>query len=139
MGFKLPNLQGVPTVVLNRAKAILNELDGKESYQVSTPKECTMQVETAQVVEETVTVQAPEKLEAVTQEVIVEDNTLVAEKATAFEVTPQAVETLHQINLFEAISNNHEPVIEKLRGLDVMRMTPIEALETLYDLQKQLR
>ncbi|WP_083461334.1 DNA mismatch repair protein MutS [Cellulosilyticum ruminicola] len=138
-GIQVAKLAGVPTVVLNRAKAILNELDGKENYEVSTPKECTMNVETARVVEETVTVQTPEKMEVVTQEVTVEDNTFVAEKSTVFEEAPQAAEPLHQINLFEAISNNHEPVIEKLRALDVMRMTPIEALETLYDLQKQLR
>lgn len=43
------------------------------------------------------------------------------------------------MNLFDTISSQHEPVIEKLREIDVMRMTPIEALETLYDLQKQLR
>ena len=128
----------MPSVVLERAKTILNELDGKESYTVSAPVQLSNQTENIPL--ESV---APSKAEIdISLKDTTQVETLVAETVERFEVVntpPSTPEPLHQMNLFDTISSQHEPVIEKLREIDVMRMTPIEALETLYDLQKQLR
>ena len=49
-------------------------------------------------------------------------------------VTP--TEDSGQLSLLDAVSH---PVLEQLRALDVNTLTPIEALQTLYDLQSQAK
>jgi len=46
---------------------------------------------------------------------------------------PRDVGEGHQLSLFSTAS----PVLEELKGLDVMAMSPLDALNTLYELQKK--
>ena len=43
-----------------------------------------------------------------------------------------------QISLFDLYPDNH-PVLKELSALDLSNMTPIQALNTLYELQKKLK
>jgi len=69
----------------------------------------------------TVIVRAQEMLEK-----LEEDNHRVS-------LEPRDVEEGHQLSLFSTAS----PVLEELKGLDVMAMSPLDALNTLYELQKK--
>ena len=45
---------------------------------------------------------------------------------------------LKQMSLFDIYPADH-PVLKELAGLDVSNMTPIQALNILYELQKRLK
>ncbi|MEE0819272.1 MAG: DNA mismatch repair protein MutS [Coprococcus sp.] len=54
------------------------------------------------------------------------------------EVVREAVPAEKQMSLFDIYPADH-PVLKELAGLDVSNMTPIQALNTLYELQKRLK
>lgn len=41
-----------------------------------------------------------------------------------------------QMSLFDTVSDND--VIEEIKGMDISRMTPMDAMNTLYQLQNKL-
>ena len=53
-------------------------------------------------------------------------------------VVREAVPAEKQMSLFDIYPADH-PVLKELAGLDVSNMTPIQALNTLYELQKRLK
>ena len=54
------------------------------------------------------------------------------------EVVREAAPAEKQMSLFDIYPADH-PVLKELAGLDVSNMTPIQALNTLYELQKRLK
>lgn len=65
-------------------------------------------------------------------------NLQVRTSAKKKEVVREAVPAEKQMSLFDIYPADH-PVLKKLAGLDVSNMTPIQALNTLYELQKRLK
>ena len=67
-----------------------------------------------------------------------EKNLQVRTSAKKKEVVREAVPVEKQMSLFDIYPADH-PVLKELAGLDVSNMTPIQALNTLYELQKRLK
>lgn len=65
-------------------------------------------------------------------------NLQVRTSAKKKEVVREAVPAEKQMSLFNIYPADH-PVLKELAGLDVSNMTPIQALNTLYELQKRLK
>lgn len=65
-------------------------------------------------------------------------NLQVRTSAKKKEVVREAVPAEKQMSLFDIYLADH-PVLKELAGLDVSNMTPIQALNTLYELQKRLK
>lgn len=65
-------------------------------------------------------------------------NLQVGTSAKKKEVVREAVPAEKQMSLFDIYPADH-PVLKELAGLDVSNMTPIQALNTLYELQKRLK
>ena len=63
-------------------------------------------------------------------------NLQVRTSAKKKEVVREAVPAEKQMSLFDIYPADH-PVLKELAGLDVSNMTPIQALNTLYELQKR--
>ncbi|MFD1485764.1 DNA mismatch repair protein MutS [Lacticaseibacillus baoqingensis] len=62
-----------------------------------------------------------------------------AKKAPALQATPQVQEA--QLSLFEEApaAPKHDPLLAKVKRFDLMNATPMDAMNLLYDLQKQLK
>ena len=65
-------------------------------------------------------------------------NLQVRTSAKKKDVVREAVPAEKQMSLFDIYPADH-PVLKELAGLDVSNMTPIQALNTLYELQKRLK
>ena len=65
-------------------------------------------------------------------------NLQVRTSAKKKEVVREADPAEKQMSLFDIYPADH-PVLKELAGLDVSNMTPIQALNTLYELQKRLK
>lgn len=65
-------------------------------------------------------------------------NLQVRTSAKKKEVVREAVPAEKQMSLFDIYPADH-PVLKELAGLDVSNMTPIQALNTLYELQKRIK
>jgi len=65
-------------------------------------------------------------------------NLQVRTSAKKKEVVKEAAPVEKQMSLFDIYPSDH-PVLKELAGLDVSNMTPIQALNTLYELQKRLK
>ena len=65
-------------------------------------------------------------------------NLQVRTSAKKKEVVREAVPAEKQMSLFDIYPADH-PVLKELAGLDVSNMTPVQALNTLYELQKRLK
>ena len=65
-------------------------------------------------------------------------NLQVRTSAKKKEVVREAVPAEKQMSLFDIYPADH-PVLKELAGLDVSNMTPIQALNTLYEIQKRLK
>ena len=65
-------------------------------------------------------------------------NLQVRTSAKKKEVVREAVPAEKQMSLFDIYPADH-PVLKELAGLDVSNMTPIQALNTLYELQNRLK
>lgn len=65
-------------------------------------------------------------------------NLQVRTSARKKEVVKEAAPAEKQMSLFDLYPSDH-PVLKELAGLDVSNMTPIQALNTLYELQKRLK
>lgn len=51
----------------------------------------------------------------------------------------KVVSSNNQLSLFDSVTVNEEKVITMLKSLNVMEMTPMDAMQALYDLQKQIK
>jgi len=98
-GIQVAKLAGVPLIVLDRARAILSQLEKGQTHHPSTVVDSIPLPITPR----------PKKL-------------------------PKA--PTGQLSFFE---NNHATIINELKALDVMDLTPMKALQILYDLQKKIK
>ncbi len=97
-GIQVAKLAGVPSIVLERAKSILKELEQGQGNHLNI-----------------------KTLSHATAEKPIEECN-----------AKQAM----QLSLFE---NQHTDVINALKTLDIMELTPMKALQVLYDLQKKIK
>ena len=63
----------------------------------------------------------------------------VAKKASNIKAKKQVEEDPLQISLFGSGDSEKEALLEQLKGLSVMEMTPLQAMQTLYDLQNKAK
>lgn len=131
-GIQVAKLAGVPEVVLNRAKVLLQTLDTKEKGSLVAKAQEIPQVRESEVVEETQAskVTKVEQISTVLEKV---DKT-VSKQA---ETKPVETAAFSQLDLFTTPVKDE--VIAALKEIDVMRTSPIAALELLYQLQQKLR
>ncbi|HAQ9448045.1 TPA: DNA mismatch repair protein MutS, partial [Enterococcus faecium] len=61
-----------------------------------------------------------------------------AEKVNQDHIQDRVKEENQQLSLFSELSENETEVIESLKQINLLEMTPMDALNTLYELQKQL-
>ncbi|MGL4800589.1 MAG: DNA mismatch repair protein MutS [Cellulosilyticaceae bacterium] len=115
-GIQVAKLAGLPPVVLNRAKAIMQTIEKGDSDAIRhlISEEGTKT--------QAAPVQAtPVKVEAPTVQPEVSRPNQVAEA---------------QLSLF---ANPHSDVVKMLKEMDLMNMTPLSAMQMLYDLQQKVK
>lgn len=125
-GIQVAKLAGLPSEVLERAKAILQSLDAKEQKGVI--KEGEANHEASEIRHELVA----EPVE--TPNPIIEE---IEESHPKKRKAAHKEEAFNQLNLFG--NPQDDEVIQILKEVDVMHTTPFEALELLYKLQKKVR
>lgn len=65
--------------------------------------------------------------------------TLESQNAVQDQAAPSRVKENQQLSLFSEVSEAESEALEQLKDLNVMEMTPMAALNSLYELQKQVR
>jgi DNA mismatch repair protein MutS len=137
-GIQVAQLAGLPQDVLRRAREILQELEqGSHELAEADPRlhgtgvvrETAPAYGTAQAVEEApvaVAVAEPEPAPAAEPTAVPKS----AAKKKAADTESQ------QLSLFSA---DEHPVVDELRKLDVMRLTPLDAMNLLYQLHQKVR
>lgn len=116
-GIQVAKLAGLPQEVLARAREILQELEGGKG-----------EVPAAEVVREA----------AVAYQAVAETETETAqEQPKAAKPKKSAAVPTGQLSLFATEEEN--PILEELRTLDVMGLTPLDAINLLYKLHQKAR
>ncbi len=130
-GIEVAKLAGVPREVIDRAQTVLERLEEEESARIveATAKEAEensgFQAETASVEEE-----AAEKNRGQAEKNKVQQ-TAASQEAEAVK------ESAGQLALFDVQENNE--IVEKLKELDIMSLTPLEAMNKLHELQQEAK
>lgn len=120
-GIQVAKLAGVPSNVLKRASEIVIELTGNDLALKA--KNLTMPENTAQ--------DEPEQVELALEELLTEI------PQPALETKKGKKKNLDQFSLFSMSGN--EDVVAELRDLDIARLTPIDAINKLYQFQKKIK
>lgn len=123
-GIQVAKLAGVPTSVLKRATEIVTELTGND---------LALKAKNLTVPE------ATPKQEVIIQEELALDELLKEEThLTEPEIKRgKKAKSLDQFSLFSMSGN--EDIIAELRDLDIARLTPIDAINKLYHMQKKIK
>lgn len=122
-GIQVARLAGVPTGVLKRANEIVNELTGND---LALRAKNLAVAETSQTYQE-----ADEDQFTLEQYLPAQVNGTIEGKKGK-----KRKDTI-QYSLFDMTGN--EDVIQELRDLDITRLTPIDALNKIYQLQKKIK
>lgn len=119
-GIHVAELAELPGSLIARAKEVLAQLEGQE--EVVIPKRVERVVPTEQV----------EK-----QEVVKEEQAIVSkeEAQLSFFASEESAKKEEKI----ALDSKEKEVLGKIKKIDLLDMTPLEALNELYRLQKQLK
>jgi DNA mismatch repair protein MutS len=124
-GIHVAELAELPAPLLDRARVILKDLE-EGSFEV--PKAPVKSIEDTQPGHKEVSAGREEvEIEEVQEEIKEEVSQLSffqEEKASAPE---------------EKLSKKEQDILRKLKDLDILEMTPLQALNTVYSLQKQLK
>jgi DNA mismatch repair protein MutS len=122
-GIQVAKLAGVPTAVLKRASEIVAELTGNDlalkTKNLSVPETLT---------------QADEFIQ---EEFSFEEMVQAAEAKLAAGKNKKKQQNLSQFSLFSMSGN--EDIVTELRDLDIARLTPIDAINKLYQIQKKIK
>lgn len=122
-GIQVAKLAGVPSSVLKRASEIVLELTGNDlalkTKNLSSPDASESEVEFVQ------------------EELPLDDNTILGVHATSKSGKGKKKVDTNQFSLFSLSGN--EDIISELRDLDIARLTPIDAINKLYQLQKKIK
>ena len=129
-GIEVAKLAGVPRGVIDRAQSVLERLEEEESARIVEA--------TAKEAEEKNNCRPLEKLDSEEEE---EKSTEQAEKNKAQQTNAAQAETVKedsgQLALFDVQENNE--LVEKLKELDIMSLTPLEAMNKLHELQQEAK
>lgn len=101
-GIEVARLAGLPQLILDRAREILQGLEDNNSKSVMNNREIAVTVENNQEMK---------------------DKTNISSQLT------------EQLSLFTV---SEDPIIQKIKDLDLVNMTPLDAINTLYQLKKEL-
>ena len=115
-GIHVAKIAGLPANLLERAADILHTLENGDNGHHTVPAEMGEKTKTAK------------------QEQIKPP----AEKVNQDPIQDSVKEETQQLSLFGELSENETEVIESLKQINLLEMTPMDALNTLYELQKQL-
>ena len=122
-GIQVAKLAGVPNSVLKRATEIVMELTGNDlalkTKNLSHPEDINAQDEFVQ-----------EKLSLDPLTTLAEMNTTSSKKGNH-------KKEIDQFSLFSMLGN--EDIVAELRDLDIARLTPIDAINKMYQLQKKIK
>ena len=120
-GIQVAKLAGVPASVLKRASEIVTELTGNDlalkAKNLSTPESACSQ-----------------------EDFLQEELSFEADISSALDSAREGKKTKpyrEQLSLFATSEN--EDIITELRDLDLARLTPIDAMNKLYQLQKKIK
>lgn len=114
-GIEVARLAGLPQEILKRAKEILNHLETENDHSLVESK----------------------KEVAASKEVVLEehsDKAITEERKEERNVIKPELRQPEQISLF---AMEEHPVIKKLKDLDIMNVTPLDAINILYQLKKE--
>jgi DNA mismatch repair protein MutS len=124
-GIQVAKLAGVPNSVLRRASEIVVELTGNDlalkTKNLSQPEATTSQEDT---------------MEQFSIDSFIEANEVAEEVVTTGRKKKKG-QDITQLSLFSTSEN--EDIITELRDLNVARLTPIDAINKLYQLQKKIK
>lgn len=126
-GIQVARLAGLPSKVINRAKTILAKIESENivklnqyDHETNTEKKKFRTISAGQ---ETQTVTTPSSV------LMPEDTILQTEKSSKH----------WQLKLFDTnLDEDNFQIIDELRTLDIKNITPLQALNKLYELQKQV-
>lgn len=122
-GIHVAELAELPAPLLDRARVILKDLE-EGSFEV--PKAPVKSIEDTQLAHKEVSA-AREEVEEVQEEIKEE-----ASQLSFFQEEKASVPE-------EKLSKKEQDILRKLKDLDILEMTPLQALNTVYSLQKQLK
>ncbi|MEI4802768.1 DNA mismatch repair protein MutS [Bacillus sp. FJAT-51639] len=122
-GIHVAQLAELPDSLIARAKEVLAQLEGQE--EVIIPKRTEMKV-SEEIVQEPVVVK--EELDALPEEV-------EEESQLSFFTAEQRVKKENK----PALDSKETAVLTQIKKIDLLDMTPLEALNELYRLQKKLK
>ncbi|QEH69423.1 DNA mismatch repair protein MutS [Cellulosilyticum sp. WCF-2] len=131
-GIQVAKLAGVPGAVLERAKAILKQLDSGEKQVIIPP---SVQGTLGQLSEKVDKIKDVVKEQVITTEAYQINETEVTSKKASKD-HKEKQNGFGQLNLFD--QGEHE-VITALKEADLMNTTPFKALELLYELQRKVK
>ena len=121
-GIQVAKLAGVPSLVLDRAKAILKDLEQETMPLVSV----------APTSEHKVNPQAPQETPVIPE--------MPLGQTSLFQVAESSTRSLaHKAPKEESLNATQKAVLEELKKLDILELTPLKAMQILYDLQKKVK
>ena len=120
-GIEVAKLAGLPTEVINRAKEILNSLEGNSKISIEDAK--------VSEIKEEVTITKSEEVKVETKEVIKEPE-IIETRVIKEEAAPMQM---------DFTSLEKDALIEKLAKADVLNMTPMDAMNALYAFIKEAK
>lgn len=130
-GIQVAKLAGLPKEVLERARQIMKTIEKDDTEAIrEVIRESVYEENDASVVTKvsTVTTQELAEIKTVTQIVTPVVKEAVTTKASAAEVA--------QLSLF---TSAQDEVVRSLKEADIMSMTPMDAMQLLYQLQKKIK
>jgi len=143
-GIQVAKLAGVPDAVLSRAREIVDELSNNDiTYKVKQMSDSLLDKEcqVASIHENNLNSYEASGKEKIIQQVGIQKENLQSVEANDSKKTLMNKKSKNevdgQISFFTVDSTNQ--VIEEIRNLDVANMTPMDAMNMLYQLQKQIK
>nr|WP_082238903.1 DNA mismatch repair protein MutS [Niameybacter massiliensis] len=140
-GIQVAHLAGLPKEVLDRAHAIMAEIEGESSRDLRAVVETSSKaVEEHKLQTEQNTVPASAHVEASQASLIAEPISLAQTVSPSGQVSllePAQATPPAQMSLLGG-SDLHVEIIDALEDADLMNMTPFEAMQLLFELKNQL-
>ena len=142
-GIEVAKLAGIPEEVVSRAKTILKDLeDGNNISILPVEKLSTIEVAVDKEVinENNMSYEVEKSHEEVSikleniQDVI--ETPTVVEKLDDHEGSNKKSKNIHQMDFMDLSKNN---LLDELKDIDIMNMTPMEGFNKLYDLIKKAK
>ncbi|MEG0086766.1 MAG: hypothetical protein RR817_09860, partial [Niameybacter sp.] len=130
-GIQVAHLAGLPKEVLNRAHAIMAEIEGDSSKDLRNVVEASSKVVEAHKAQ-------PNLVQSsihVASDVLNPENQIVTPRLSQ---STQVGDDVAQLSLFGGTAAHYD-IIDALESADLMNMTPFEAMQLLFELKNQLK